>query len=233
MARLAGVDGCRGGWLCVAAAGDGAPLAAMVAPSFDALLRRLPADTLMAVDIPIGLASRGARRCDVEARQRLGPGRGGAVFPAPLRTVLAEATYDRAGARRAAIDGVRMSRQAYGLLAKVREVDALMLARPALRARVRECHPEVSFAEWAGRPLGHGKKSRAGREERAILIDAVWPGVRARLAARRPRGRWAVDDLHDAFAALWTARRIRDGLARTLPSVAEHDARGLAMEIVV
>jgi predicted RNase H-like nuclease len=98
---------------------------------------------------------------------------------------------------------------------------------------VRECHPEVSFAEWAGRPLGHGKKSRAGREERAILIDAVWPGVRARLAARRPRGRWALDDLHDAFAALWTARRIRDGLARTLPSVAEHDARGLAMEIVV
>ena len=208
-------------------------MAAVVAASFDALLQQLPTDTLIAVDIPIGLASRGARHCDVAARRRLGPGRGGSVFPAPLRDVLAEATYDGACARRAAIDGVRMSRQAFGLLAKVREVDALMVARPALCSRVRECHPEVSFAEWAGWPLGHGKKSSAGRAERVVLIDAAWPGARVRLAAELPRGCWAPDDLHDAFAALWTARRMREGLAMTLPPAPEHDARGLAMEIVV
>jgi predicted RNase H-like nuclease len=233
MPQLAGVDGCRGGWLCVVDAGDGRPVAAMLAASFDALLGQLPGDALMTVDIPIGLAGQGARGCDVEARRRLGPKRGSSVFPAPLRSVLAEATYDGACARRAAIDGVRMSRQAFGLLAKVREVDAMMVARPALRARVRECHPEVSFAEWAGRPLCHGKKSPAGRAERAVLIDAAWPGARERLAARRPRGGWELDDLHDAFAALWTARRLRDGAARTLPSAPRHDGCGLVMEIVV
>src|SRR5262249_32308316 len=233
MPHVAGVDGCRGGWLCVVAAGDCGPMAAVVAASFDALLRQLPADTLMAVDIPIGLAGRGARHCDVAARRRLGPGRGGSVFPAPLRDVLVEATYAGACGRREAIDGVRMSRQAFGLLAKVREVDALMIARPALRSRVRECHPEVSFAEWAGGPLGHGKKSRAGRAERVVLIDSAWPGARARLAAELPRGRWTLGDLHDAFAALWTARRMRDGLAMTLPPAPEHDAHGLVMEIVV
>src|SRR5262245_39201541 len=189
MPHVAGVDGCRGGWLCVVAAGDGGPMAAVLAASFDALLRQLPTDTLIAVDIPIGLASRGARHCDVAARRRLGPGRAGSVFPAPLRDVLAAATYDGACARRAAIDGVRMSRQAFGLTAEVREDDALMVARPALRSGVRECHTEVSFAEWAGRPLGHAKKSSAGRAERLVLIDAAWPGARVRLSAGLPRGR--------------------------------------------
>jgi predicted RNase H-like nuclease len=230
---LAGVDGCRGGWLCVLAPGDGAPLAALVAGSFGALLERLPDDSLVAVDIPIGLASFGARRCDVEARRCLGRGRASSVFPAPLRAILAAGSYDDACARRQAIEGARMSRQAFALLGKIREVDTLLLARPALRRRVRECHPEVSFREWAGRPLRHGKKSSAGHVERAALVDAEWPDERARLARLLPRGGFQRDDLLDAFAALWTARRIHQGAARTFPTTPERDACGLAMEIVV
>jgi len=126
-----------------------------------------------------------------------------------------------------------MSRQAFGLLAKIREVDALLARTPALQRRVRECHPEVSFRAWAGRGLRYGKKSRPGQAERVALIDAEWPGERARLAALLPRGAFQADDLHDAFAALWTARRIRDGVERTLPTRPEQDRCGLAMEIVV
>jgi predicted RNase H-like nuclease len=187
----------------------------------------------MAIDIPIGLGERGARRCDVEARLCLDPGRGSSVFPAPLRSVLSASSHDEACRWRAAVDGARMSRQAFGLLAKVREVDALMARTPALQRRVRECHPEVSFRAWAGRDLRHGKKTRPGRAERAALIDAEWPGERARLAALLPRGTFRADDLHDAFAALWTARRIGDGVERTLPARPERDGCGLAMEIVV
>ena len=40
------------------------------------------------------------------------------------------------------------------------------------------------------------------------------------------------DDLLDAFIALWTARRIRDGVAQSIPLVPEYDAYGLAMQIV-
>jgi predicted RNase H-like nuclease len=121
----------------------------------------------------------------------------------------------------------------FGLLGKVREADALMTEQPALQSRVRECHPEVSFCAWAARPLRYGKKTRSGQAERAALIDAEWPGERGRLAALLGRGGFRLDDLHDAFAALWTARRIRDGVARTLPSPPERDGHGLTMEIVV
>jgi predicted RNase H-like nuclease len=231
--HLAGVDGCRAGWLCVIAPGEGRPLTALVTVSLGVLLHDLPRGSLIAVDVPIGLADRGARRCDVEARCCLGPGRGSSVFPAPLRGVLSASSYEEACRRCDAVDGRRMSRQAFGLLGKVREVDALMAERPALQSRVRECHPEVSFCAWAARPLRHGKKTRSGQAERAALIDAEWPGERGRLAALLGRGGFRLDDLHDAFAALWTARRIRDDVARTLPSRPERDGCGLAMEIVV
>jgi predicted RNase H-like nuclease len=231
--HIAGVDGCRGGWLCVASVDGGRPLAARVAKAFDTLLEWLPAETVVAVDMPIGLANRGARRCDLEARRYLGPGRGSSVFPAPVRGVLGATSYEDACGRRMSVDGCRMSRQAFGLLRRVRELDALLSADPLLQRHVRECHPEVSFRRWAGRSLPYGKKSTRGHAERAALIDAEWPGERARLRAGLPRGGFQLDDLHDAFAALWTARRIRDGAASTFPSSPERDACRLAMEIVV
>ena len=231
--HLAGVDGCRAGWLCAIASDEGRPLTALVTVSLEVLLHDLPLGSLIAVDVPIGLADRGARRCDVEARRCLGLGRGSSVFPAPLRGVLSASSYEEACRRCAAIDGRRMSQQAFGILLKVREVDALMAGQPRLQSRVRECHPEVSFSAWEGRPLRHGKKTRSGQAERAALIDAEWPGERGRLASLLGRGGFRLDDLHDAFAALWTARRIRDGIARTLPSHPERDRCGLAMEIVV
>src|SRR5262245_17947920 len=105
MPHLAGIDGCRGGWLCVLAAGDGRTLTARVEVSLGVLLCDLPRETLMAIDIPIGLVDRGARRCDLEARLCLGPGRGSSVFPAPLRCVLSAGSYDEACRWRAAVEG--------------------------------------------------------------------------------------------------------------------------------
>jgi predicted RNase H-like nuclease len=131
--HLAGVDGCRAGWLCVIAPAEGQPLTALVTVSLEVMLHGLPRWSLIAVDVPIGLADRGARRCDVEARRCLGRGRGSSVFPAPLRCVLSASSYEEACRRCAAVDGKRMSRQAFGLLAKVRQVDTLMVRRPALQ----------------------------------------------------------------------------------------------------
>lgn len=226
---IAGADGCPGGWLCLVVS-DASDLIGFVAADFSTLLARLPSTALLAIDIPIGLPARGPRTCDLESRRRLGP-RASSVFPSPIRSVLDSPTYEAACTAREAVDGKRMSKQAFAILPKIREVDAVM-RQPAVRCAVRECHPEVSFATWAGAPLRYPKKPALGRAERAALIDAVWPGERARLAASLPRGRFAVDDLHDAFAALWTAQRIRTGQALELPAVPELDDHGLRMEIV-
>lgn len=119
--------------------------------------------------------------------------------------------------------------------AKIREVDAAMT--PALQARVREAHPEVTSALLSGRRTGlaHGKKTAAGASERRGLLRAALAhdldvaGIRARLG----RSRVLPDDVLDAAACLATARRILEGRAQVLPEgTGERDARGLRMEIV-
>jgi predicted RNase H-like nuclease len=106
---------------------------------------------------------------------------------------------------------------------------------PSLRERVVEVHPEVSFCLWnGGRAMRHSKKRAEGRAERRALIDAVWPGAVERLRARLNGSgrRYGIDDLYDALAALWSARRVRAGTARTLPDDPPTDRFGLPMRIV-
>ena len=174
--------------------------------------------TAVAIDIPIGLPDRGRRACDVEARARLGPRRS-SVFPAPVRAVLHCSTWDEANTRARAIDGRGLPRQAFNLLGKIAEVDALM--SPRRQRRIVEAHPELSFASMSGAPLGHPKRSPAGRQERIDLVRV----------APAPLSGAAPDDVLDAHAALWTARRVAGGAEVRLGDGAR-DGRGLQMEIV-
>jgi predicted RNase H-like nuclease len=226
---LVGLDGCRGGWLAVIQAGQTSPVARIFS-SFAGLLESLPDTSIIGVDMPIGLATDGPRACDIEARSRLGERRS-SVFPAPLRCCLVAASYAQACRLRMKAEGKRMSLQAYGILAKVREVDTAIRASGAMQ-RVIEVHPEVSFTIWnRGRPMGHAKRRPAGKAERLRLIEREWPG---RLAAMRAtlRGKnYAADDLHDAFAVLWSIRRWAQGSALLLGDRAKDDV-GLPMRIV-
>jgi len=99
--------------------------------------------------------------------------------------------------------------------------------RPRDQARIFEVHPEVSFFEMAGgRAARHGKKTGSGRAERARLLQAAGFAV----PASPPRGA-AMDDVLDALAACWTARRIRSGSAIRTPPDPPVDAHGLRMEL--
>ena len=232
MSELVGVDGCADGWVFRVEV-DG-KLDAGVAPDLQSLLSGVTAYAIVAIDVPIGLPDSGPRSCDLEARRLLGGPRASSVFPAPVRACLAAATYPAACAAHVSADGRSMSRQAFGILKKIREVNELLSRDSKLQDRVREVHPEVCFARWnAGTPMAHRKTQRPGRLEREALIDSVWPGERERLR-RALRGiRCKPDDLNDAFAALWTARRIRDHEATVVPASPPTDARGLRMEMVV
>jgi predicted RNase H-like nuclease len=229
---IAGVDGCGNGWVVIAQSGKS--IRAFVADSFTALLETLPSDALVAIDIPIGLTNCGARLCDEAARRVLKAPRASSVFPAPIRPVLTAYSYiDALGICRD-VNGKGMSKQAFAILPKIREVDETLRSAPDVRARVREVHPEVSFAYWNDRQaMALGKKSADGALERERLIDREWPNVRAELRQHLPRKRVKRDDLNDAFAALWTARRIVEGRAITLPAEPARDAFDLPMEIVV
>jgi predicted RNase H-like nuclease len=158
----------------VALASDGAPIEIRVVATFAEVLA-LRVDTV-AVDMPIGLLDAGPRACDVEARRRLGPRRS-SVFPAPSRPMLAAATYRDA----LAIGG--LSKQAFNLIPKIREVDALLT--PRRQRTVVESHPELGFARLLGRPCAAPKRTPEGLAERRALVSLA--PDRAPRARRRRR----------------------------------------------
>jgi len=120
-----------------------------------------------------------------------------------------------------------MSRQSYGLLRKIAEIDELVT--PTTQDRIFETHPEVVFAAMYGSPWLESKKTPAGRAQRLELIAGWIPGAE-RLARRRERS-LHVDDVLDSAAAAIVAAKRELGLAGRLPPDPPRDSRGLRMEI--
>lgn len=227
---LAGIDGCRAGWLCVAEHDSRVRVA--VVSALQPWLETVRPHVAV-VDMPIGLSDQGPRRCDTLARAALRPSRSSSLFAAPVRGALHLPTYEATCAVHQAIDGRALSKQTWFLLPRIREVDALLQSVPVWRPALHEGHPELSFATWNdAMPMPHPKKADEGRAERARLVESGWPGGLAEARATLPRGGWADDDLLDAFALLWTARRVAAGEAQYRPDPPDVDATGIRMAIV-
>lgn len=233
---LQGVDGCKGGWLrlrCRLPEDDQALVVHVEASVHGEAHTLVGEDTplpLTAIDIPIGLAERGHRPCDREARALLGPRRS-SVFPAPLRPVLAATSFGEANALSRQLQGRGLSLQSFHLIAKIRQVDGLLRHRSALRPLLLETHPELCFRQWnRNTPLAHGKACPSGRLLRHTLVESLFPGEFQRLREELPRRAVADDDLLDAFALLRAAMRRAWGLARWLGEE-DPDSCGLPMRI--
>jgi predicted RNase H-like nuclease len=180
-----------------------------------------------AIDIPIGLPEDGVRRCDLEARALLGPARS-SVFLAPTRPVLACATYAEAREVLRQRGGASMSAQAFGIVAKVREVDAAL--SPELQARIVEVHPELAFRRLGAMDRMASKKTAAGVGARVAALRRWLPDVDEALS--RAPVPVPVDDALDALACAWAADRTLAGHVERLGDGARDD-RGLLMQIVV
>ena len=234
--RVAGVDGCKARWLCIARDLWSGGIDARLFDTAAQLADQQPLPDVIAWDIPIGLVENGAgRACDRAARSILRAPRASSVFTAPIRAALAARSQQEASEITAAhCAGRRVAAQAFGIYPKVRQVDALLAARPQLRDRIREIHPEVSFWAWnGGVAIQASKKTEAGQRERLALVEAHFgAGSMERVRAQLAPSRAPADDILDAFAALWTAERIACGTARTLPAEPTRDAVGLRMEMV-
>ena len=227
---VAGVDGCRRGWLCLLLDTANGQLETRYHAEFAELLRQKPMPKAIAIDIPIGVWEKGDRPCDKKARALLRWPRRCSVFPPPPASALKAESYNAANRLSRKASGKGLTRQSYGILKKIREVDECFRREPRLRSRVHEVHPEISFWALNGREaLKNSKKSREGKEERLRLLRPLFANLDGLLAVI-DRHNAAVDDLLDAAAAVWTARRIAAGEECRLRSQ-ERDCKGLRMEI--
>jgi predicted RNase H-like nuclease len=206
--KVIGLDACKEGWVAVSLI-DGELTSIEVIEDLEDHLTQSSDASAIGIDIPIGLPGNSRRSADVEARRFVGP-RWQSVFFTPPRQALTCATHAEATALCVDLTGSGMSRQTYGLKEKIFEVDRLY----AQVLNLYEVHPEVSFRAMAGRNLNHPKKSWNGFAERLELLNAA--GVSLPLHDRI-NGNAAPDDVVDAAAAAWTANRIGNGGARTLP----------------
>jgi predicted RNase H-like nuclease len=204
---VAGVDGCRGGWVAVRWEADG-PAGVHLARTFGDLGPLLAGCARVLVDMPIGLptAERPVRACDQAARRRLGWPRSATVFSPPC-TEAAEAD-DYATALRAnrAVTGRGLSQQAYGLGPKILEVAQALATWPPEEARPVESHPELCWqALFPDRSLPSKHKPEGVRER----LDLLEP-LLGRPGERRPRRvagvGWGQADLADAGVLALAAR---------------------------
>jgi len=223
---VAGVDGCRAGWVWFKV--ELASLATSVeVVKLPSLLKNRPSDlACLGIDIPIGLLD-GPRACDIEARKLLGWPRRNSVFPAPCRAALRANSYAEASATNRLKTEKGLTQQAWGIASKIKQVDDAIT--PDCQQWAFEVHPEVCFWALNGqRAMAHNKKSKEGVAERLSLLSPIFPEIQRHLAARPPNV--GKDDLLDAAAAAWTALRHCRGDVGCV-CTPERDEKGLSAAI--
>lgn len=230
--RLVGVDGCKKQWLAVTQDMDGV-ISASIHATPEKLLAEFPVAEVFAVDVPIGLMGCGRRQCDSEARNLLRAPRCHSVFYTPVRQVLQADVWKEANQISREVDGRGVSKQAYAILPYIKNWDELLRGGEEVRQKVYEVHPEVSFfAMNNSLPMQYSKKRALGAEERrGLLCNEFGEALVDSAQASLPKGCFSKDDFHDAFAALWSARRIAAKQAQQLPPNPPTDEHGLVMSI--
>jgi predicted RNase H-like nuclease len=237
MAWVAGVDGCKNGWLLVLRESGVGTIRQRRIHHLSEVCGQMENPSVIAVDIPIGLlaqARKGGRECDKKAREILRKPRSNSVFSPPVRPALKYFDFPSAlrANRASSSEGVGISQQCFHLFEKIREADELV--EPELQDMIREVHPELCFFELnKRRPMKFGKKHRSGlglQERRDVLCKEGFSSI-IKDCTVYPKSEVAEDDFLDACVACWTAERIHQGVATCIPENPSKDERGLRMEM--
>jgi predicted RNase H-like nuclease len=187
------------------------------------------------IDIPIGLKAGGSgeRLSDLEARRIL-KSRKSCIFPVPCREAIYAESYEKACKINKELAGKSISKQAWNIVPKIRDVDSYLIENETLREKVKEVAPEICFQSLTGASMGSSKKSVDGFLERinvlkgfCLLTDEI---VEATISNYR-RKKVARDDILDALAAAITAKiGFEDGFEYA-PCNPETDSKGLKIQM--
>jgi predicted RNase H-like nuclease len=259
MTVVAGVDGCRSGWIVCLHCLDTRDTQLMHVKAFHEILQLTMPVKVVAVDMPIGPPDTTHRReCETLVRRMLGDRRA-SVFSTPARAVLEacgpELVEARRGsttqARRAAISrvyrkalkinrsvlGTGLSLQSFHIIPKILEVDQC-LGTSSQSTTIIETHPELIFRVLAGgTSLGSSKHVEAGIGRRLEIlaqnghagIEASWAKLKEKLSLHTAHA--SLDDAIDAAACCVTAEMHALGNTESFPPANVTNACGRPMRI--
>lgn len=241
---LAGVDGCKDGWVVAFAQLDGETQEPRFAKTIDEIVYGDERPSIIAIDVPIGLPTFspvGGRGPEPELRKIL-KGKASSVFRVPSRCAIyagidAEFTIVRsryAAACKIACDTSKDKKafalQSFYIFDKIASVDTFLRAHPDCVSSVHETHPELAFYYMNGSaPVLASKKSKEGREARCRLLKKAGISDET-IGAPTPIGAKR-DDVIDSLACLVTARQIGKKLAKRHPELARKDEYNLPIGI--
>ena len=238
---MVGVDQCKDGWVFIRLR-DGKFESARFYQKFADGVEVSSDAKAIGVDIPIGYPHAEAikvdtligvphppverRSADTDARAMVGPRRS-SVFSALPPILLDQPTWEAANQESKRLyDGRGITRQSFALKPQINQVAVLA----AEDSRIYEVHPEVSFKALSEKHLQFPKTQWNGHHVRRALLEnhsIVIPYNS--LDEVRTAG---VDDVLDAAAAAWSARRIALKQAVALPrAFKEYDVSGRRVAI--
>jgi predicted RNase H-like nuclease len=232
MKKVAGIDGSKGGWVCVSGYENNfKELKFEKLKEFDDIKSK--DFNLVLVDIPIGLdidLKKGGRIVDKLARKELLTNKS-SIFNAPSRLVLEAKNYEEAN-KINKNKGMGLSKQSWNLVKKIKEVDDFI--RNSNKTIIFESHPEIIFQVMKRDKVSTKKKNDEGIIERRNLLEKN--GFNKVFLERNLSAKdsfYKKDDFIDACSLFWSANRAIAKTEVKIPNDIVLDSEGIIMQIKV
>ena len=232
MKKIAGIDGSKGGWVCVSGYENNyKELKFEKLKEFNDI--KSENFNLVLVDIPIGLdidLKKGGRIVDKLARKELLTNKS-SIFNAPSRLVLEATNYEEAN-KINKNKGMGLSKQSWNLVKKIKEVDEFI--RNSNKTAIFESHPEIIFQVMKRDKVSTKKKNDEGIIERRNLLEKN--GFNKVFLERNLSAKdsfYKKDDFIDACSLFWSANRAIAKTEVKIPNDIVLDSEGIIMQIKV
>ena len=232
MKKIAGIDGSKGGWVCVSGYENNyKELKFEKLKEFNDIKSKN--FNLVLVDIPIGLdidLKKGGRIVDKLARKELLTNKS-SIFNAPSRLVLEAKNYEEAN-KINKNKGMGLSKQSWNLVKKIKEVDEFI--KNSNKTIIFESHPEIIFQVMKKDKVSTKKKNDEGIIERRNLLEKN--GFNKVFLERNLSAKdsfYKKDDFIDACSLFWSANRVITKTEVKIPNDIFLDSEGIIMQIKV
>jgi len=220
LSLIIGIDGCKSGWFSVWENQDKS-IHSSVFSNLNELKNffKNESQLIVGIDMPVILSEVIPRQADQLARKLLSK-KASSVFTAPTPEMLDQPNYEKASLVSKKHFGKSMSLQSWYLFPKIKDVQTMIHHEDM---QIYEIHPELSFRAMNNEQvILESKKSPEGFAIRNSLLSMHFENFIFEEIRRQYARKDVMDnDILDALAVLWSAKRIQSNQASFLPQSPE------------